>query len=313
MITLDKIYNKAIKTIKLASIDVLKHMIFKKPNYDKKYNLVICGIFKDEAPFLKEWVTYHHLLGVEHFYLYNNNSTDDFANALDEFIKHGIVTLIDWPIIPGQLSAYSNFYKEYAQDTQWVSFLDIDEFIVPRKDTSIIDWLKRHDKYPIISMYWKMFGSNGQLKHDLSKLVTEQYVSSWQNLYCYTKSFFNTDYIPIMDISFVHEPKVNYTFGPISFNMPAVNCFNRVMKSGYYGLLSKKDSDKADVQINHYWSKAWDSYSKKRQFTSDVMFKKNPKKDIQYFLNNEYNNTSIDMTIFRFLLPLKWRMNGIDE
>jgi hypothetical protein len=42
-----------------------------------KHNLTICAMFKNEAPWLKEWITYDQkVLGVDHFYLYNNDSTD---------------------------------------------------------------------------------------------------------------------------------------------------------------------------------------------------------------------------------------------
>lgn len=54
-------------------------------------------MFQNEAPWLKEWITYHHkVLGVDHFYLYNNDSTDDFMKILQPYIDNGIVELIDW-------------------------------------------------------------------------------------------------------------------------------------------------------------------------------------------------------------------------
>ena len=40
---------------------------------DRKYHIGICSIFKNEAPFLKEFIVYHKMIGVDHFYLYNNN------------------------------------------------------------------------------------------------------------------------------------------------------------------------------------------------------------------------------------------------
>ena len=36
--------------------------------------LALCCIVKDENMFLKEWLAYHALLGVEHFYIYDNMS-----------------------------------------------------------------------------------------------------------------------------------------------------------------------------------------------------------------------------------------------
>ena len=33
--------------------------------------LSICAIYRDEAPYLVEWIEFHRLVGVEHFYLYD--------------------------------------------------------------------------------------------------------------------------------------------------------------------------------------------------------------------------------------------------
>ena len=62
-----------------------------------KYNLAVCAIFKDCAPFLKEWIEYHRMLGVEHFYLYDNSSTDHPETVLAHYVSEEVVTVFDWP------------------------------------------------------------------------------------------------------------------------------------------------------------------------------------------------------------------------
>lgn len=54
-----------------------------------KYYFSICAIFKDESLSIKEWIEYHKLIGVEHFYLYNNNSTDSSVSILQEYVEEG--------------------------------------------------------------------------------------------------------------------------------------------------------------------------------------------------------------------------------
>ena len=71
----------------------------------------ICAIFREEAPFLDEWISFHIGVGASHFYLYNNFSTDNFRQVLEPWIAHGTVTLIDWPRPVGQLSAYRDCVK----------------------------------------------------------------------------------------------------------------------------------------------------------------------------------------------------------
>ncbi len=40
-----------------------------------EHELAICATFREEAPFLDEWISFHIGIGVTHFFLYNNFST----------------------------------------------------------------------------------------------------------------------------------------------------------------------------------------------------------------------------------------------
>ena len=46
------------------------------------YDLAVVAIFKNEGRYLDEWLAYHLLAGVEHFYLYNNDSSDNYKEVL---------------------------------------------------------------------------------------------------------------------------------------------------------------------------------------------------------------------------------------
>jgi hypothetical protein len=112
----------------------------------KKYNLSVCALFKNEAKYLREWIEYHRVVGVDHFYLYDNGSTDCFRDVLKSYIREGFVTLISWPdcVPPGQdgnaahwaLSTQTPAYENAARyfgvkETEWLAFLDVDEYLVP--------------------------------------------------------------------------------------------------------------------------------------------------------------------------------------
>ena len=51
--------------------------------------LSVCAIYKNEARYLAEWLEFHLLAGVEHFFLYNNNSTDDHREVLAPYLRAG--------------------------------------------------------------------------------------------------------------------------------------------------------------------------------------------------------------------------------
>lgn len=290
----------------------VRPLLCKRPGYKKKYKISICAIFKDEEGFLKEWIEYHNMVGVDHFYLYNNNSSDNYHEVLANYVERGLVTLVDFPYDHAQMKAYKHFYDTYRKETQWVSFLDIDEFFVPIKDNDLGTWIKKFEKYPVVQIYWKMFGTSGQLHHDYSKLVIEQYTSSWDSLYHVGKCFINTDYdIAKYDTTTHHGPIVYKKFLGMNIKVRPVNIFRRsVIGEGFF-LNHFIDESKRTIQINHYWSKAWDIYDSKRQKT-DVFFEKNPKSDIRYFLRHENENTSCDFTIYKYLMQIKLKLNNIN-
>ena len=290
----------------------VKPFLRKKPKYNKKYDFSICAIFKNEARFLREWIEYHSMIGIDHFYLYNNNSTDNFEEILQPYIENGQVTLVDFPGEQMQFKAYSDFYAKFAKDTQWVSFLDIDEFICPNSHLNLKDWIQSYEQFPIVLIYWKMFGTSGLMKHDDGKLVIEQYHVCWDSMYHVGKCLLNTDFeIANKNQAWHHEPVVLY---PLFGRKVRVYPINQFKKSSIYELMWNRTSieNNPPIQINHYWSKAWDIYDGKRQYSGDVYYKDNPKKRLSYFLGHEHKNCSTDYKIYKYVMQLKLRMNGIE-
>src|SRR5512133_3338974 len=53
--------------------------------------LAVCAIFRDEARYLAEWVSFHRVQGVEKFYLYDNRSTDDWRSEREPELAAGVV------------------------------------------------------------------------------------------------------------------------------------------------------------------------------------------------------------------------------
>ena len=48
---------------------------------------------------LVEWIEYHRLAGIEHFFIYNtatHNQQNDIKQTLKDYIKEDIVTVIPW-------------------------------------------------------------------------------------------------------------------------------------------------------------------------------------------------------------------------
>ncbi len=60
-------------------------------------SLTACLMFRDSASYLEEWLQFHLRVGVEHFYLYDNESQDDFESVIQPLVAAGKITLHRWP------------------------------------------------------------------------------------------------------------------------------------------------------------------------------------------------------------------------
>lgn len=125
------------------------------------HRLAICAIFREEAPFLEEWISFHLGVGATHFYLYNNFSTDDFREVLAPWIERGIVTLTDWPRQVGQLSAYRHCLARARRECRWLAFIDIDEFLFSPGTIDIRPVLAGYADLPGLEVWELFFGSSG--------------------------------------------------------------------------------------------------------------------------------------------------------
>lgn len=123
--------------------------------------LSLCAIAKDEGPYFAEWIEWHLSQGVERFYVYDNESTDNTREVLQPYIDRGIVVYKYWPGHRQQIAAYDDCIERYRLTTRWLAFIDLDEFIVPVKDGSITEFLQRFETFPAVEINWLIYGSGG--------------------------------------------------------------------------------------------------------------------------------------------------------
>ncbi len=141
----------------------LKRRIKEEQCSPKNY-LTVCAIAKDEGPYFKEWIEWHRKMGVNKFYIYDNESSDQTKKILSPYINLGLVEYIYFPGYRMQLAAYDDCLERHRLDSRWIAFIDLDEFIVPVKDKSIPEFLKRFEKYPAVEINWLCYGSGGAVK-----------------------------------------------------------------------------------------------------------------------------------------------------
>jgi Glycosyltransferase family 92 len=136
--------------------------------------LSICAIYRWEGDYLREWVAFHRLVGVERFFLYDNLSDDQHREALRPYIEDGTVELTDWPMFPGQVQAYNDCIERHREDSRWIAFIDIDEFLFSPTELTVPEALSPYERWPGVGVNRVTFGTSG---HETRQpgLVLENY------------------------------------------------------------------------------------------------------------------------------------------
>ena len=96
------------------------------------YDLAVVAIMKCEGSYLKEWLDYHLLAGVEHFYIYDNDSPDNQAEVAKPYVEAGLVTYIPFPGERMQIPAYVDAWDKFKFQCRYMAFIDGDEFVYPK-------------------------------------------------------------------------------------------------------------------------------------------------------------------------------------
>ena len=108
---------------------------FRVKDVPGREGLAFVLIAKNEAPYIEEWINFHHKQGVSHFIIYDNESTDNLHEVLKPYIASGIVT---YHLLPGkirQIDAYDIAINDYGRKFKYMGFIDADEFVFVRNNT----------------------------------------------------------------------------------------------------------------------------------------------------------------------------------
>lgn len=128
------------------------------------YYLVVASMFKDEGPYLAEWVSHHLAQGVDHIVLYDNASADGGTAAVQPWIDSGHVTLFSWPEPKTSGSQYAAVHHslDLMKDrARWLAFLDIDEFLFNPTGNDVPAALRSYEDEVGVDVHWICYGSSG--------------------------------------------------------------------------------------------------------------------------------------------------------
>lgn len=213
-----------------------------------KNKLSFVAIVKNEAPYIIEWIEFHKLVGVDKFYIYDNESSDNLKELLQPYIKSGIVVYHSSPGKRMQNVVYTDAIRRYQNESKYMGFIDIDEFVVPNEDNSLYDIvddiLTKKEHAAGVAINWRIYGSNGHIKKP-DGLVIENYKYRAKNKFNANKHI-KTICNPrkVVEFKLPHYPVYNKDYHNIDEDGNIVN-----------GPFNPEGKCKR-IRINHYFTKS---------------------------------------------------------
>jgi hypothetical protein len=159
--------------------EVHEHFIRKTEREDAEPSAYLSAltIYRDHASYLREWLEFHRLMGIERFYLYDNGSTDEHLDVLGPYLADGTVTLHEMEFFPPQYAAYRHCIKEHWHESRWIAFIDIDEFLFSPSGLPLPEVLAEYEEAPAVGVNSVVFGTSGQRRRP-DGLVIENYIAA---------------------------------------------------------------------------------------------------------------------------------------
>ncbi|MEZ2238927.1 FkbM family methyltransferase [Microcoleus sp.] len=277
----------------------LQEIIYSTPkdSLRAKCKLSVCAIMKDEAPYLIEWLEFHKIVGVERFYLYNNNSSDNTLDIVQPYIQSGEVVLHDWPFsYKQQGSAYEHCLASYKQESELIAFIDLDEFLFPTEKENLIEVLEEFDSCPAVVVNMLNFGSSG---HEIRPegLQIENFTKRAEDNFeenMYVKSIVRPEQI--------RRPNCTHFFIPINQESFSVTENKEPLGSSISEKLSVQK-----LRINHYFTRSKQE-AKQKVMRGDAFF---PWQKALWVMEHRDRNEVEDLTIQRFVPRLRQAVDAV--
>jgi hypothetical protein len=158
------------------------------------YALSVGAVFRNESDSIQEWIEHYLFHGAEHFYLINDDSTDNSVEVLQPYVDAGIVTLFQstWGRYLGrQRDVYTHYILPHLSETKWLLMVDLDEYMWSPMDVNLCEILAHCGHLGQIQVRDTLFGSNGHIEQPRG--IVQNFTRCTTKRQC-LKYFVNSEY-----------------------------------------------------------------------------------------------------------------------
>lgn len=244
-------------------------------------SLCLFAIFKNESHIIREWVEHYVNEGVDHFFLIDNGSTDDYTSQVEPY-KDKITIFVD-ATKHSQSPLYNKYVLPEIQKYTWAIGCDLDEFIWSTKQATIKETLNELDEQVgVVKIPWEQYGSAGHVRqpknainsflyrddYTIPKMIESKYIirpDCIKSLGVHICELSNT--CKVVDAQFENFPNGNEFF-----TMP----------------ISESNIQKSKLRLAHYQVQSYDWFMTVKTTRGDAAFEKNNRNET-YFRERDTN------------------------
>lgn len=153
------------------SLSIIKNKEEKEKDY--KYFFCFTSMGKFENMYIKELIDYYKNIGVNKFYIGDNNNKDQekLSDILKDYVLSGLVEVIDITgIRKDQTEFFGEIYQLHKTECKWMSFYDFDEYLEFRNqpNMTIQQYFSnpKFEKCNVVIVNWVIFNDNNLVKYD---------------------------------------------------------------------------------------------------------------------------------------------------
>lgn len=147
-----------------------------------------------------EWFLWNKFIGVEHFYIFDDQSEIPVEEILADYKEDVTITKLEGSKNMRQSELQEIIYDNYKHQTEWMAFIDDDEYIFPNTDLRFPDFLKGLPEANCVELHWRYF-SPQEMVFPLTEAM--RIIDNYK-IYHYTpriKSIVNTKKVPVKDLT----------------------------------------------------------------------------------------------------------------
>ncbi len=94
-----------------------------------KYTFAVIATFLNKSHRMREWIQHYLWQGVEHFYLVDEGSNDDYWTVLDTYTRRGIVTVVPVSMEETKEKKWDAVFRRCRSDAKWFAVIDLDTYL----------------------------------------------------------------------------------------------------------------------------------------------------------------------------------------